>query len=37
MIERPVLLGEPFPVWDFAQAVDSMVKGHAVKTQLSLS
>ena len=32
-----VLLGEPFPVWDFAQAVDSMVKGHAVKTQLSLS
>ncbi len=31
-----VLLGEPFPVWDFAQAVDSMVAGHAVKTQLSI-
>jgi threonine dehydrogenase-like Zn-dependent dehydrogenase len=29
-----VLLGEPFPVWDFAAAVDSMVAGHAVKTQL---
>lgn len=31
-----VLLGDPFPVWDFAQAVDSMVAGHAVKTQLSI-
>ena len=32
-----VLLGEPFPVWDFAQAIDSMVAGHAVKTQLRIS
>lgn len=31
-----VLLGEPFPVWNFAQAVDSMVAGHAVKTQLNI-
>lgn len=32
-----VLLGESFPVWDFAMAVDSMVAGHAVKTQLRFS
>ncbi len=32
-----VLLGVPFPVWDFAKAVDSMVAGHAVKTQLSIA
>lgn len=31
-----VLIGDPFPVWSFAQAVDSMVAGHAVKTQLSI-
>jgi 2-desacetyl-2-hydroxyethyl bacteriochlorophyllide A dehydrogenase len=31
-----VLLGDPFSVWDFAAAVDSMVAGHAVKTQLRL-
>lgn len=29
-----VLLGEPFPVWDFAAAIDAMAAGHAVKTQL---
>lgn len=32
-----VLLGDPFPVWDFARAVESMVAGHAVKTQLRFS
>ncbi len=32
-----VLLGDPFPVWDFVAAVDSMVAGHAIKTQLSIS
>ncbi len=32
-----VLLGDPFPVWDFARAIDSMVAGHAVKTQLGFS
>ena len=31
-----VLLGDQFPVWDFAQAVDSMAAGHAVKTQLNI-
>ena len=31
-----VLLGDPFPVWNFAEAVDSMVAGHAVKTQLRI-
>ncbi len=31
-----VLLGDPFPVWEFARAVDSMVAGHAVKTQLRI-
>ncbi len=29
-----VLLGDPFPVWEFAAAVESMVAGKAVKTQL---
>ena len=31
-----VLLGDPFSVWDFAAAVDSMVAGNAVKTQLRI-
>ena len=31
-----VLLGDPFQVWDFTAAVDSMVAGHAVKTQLRI-
>ena len=29
-----VLLGDPFPVWDFGAAVDGMAAGHVVKTQL---
>ena len=29
-----VLLGEPFSVWDFGSAVNSMIAGNAVKTQL---
>ena len=29
-----VLLGESFPIWDFAAEVDSMVAGHAAKIQL---
>ncbi|MBL8581229.1 MAG: alcohol dehydrogenase catalytic domain-containing protein [Rhizobiaceae bacterium] len=32
--EAARLIGEPFSVWDFAAAVDSMAKGHAIKTQL---
>ena len=32
-----VLLGDPFPVWNFAEAVDSMVAGHSIKTQLRIS
>ena len=31
-----MLLGDAFPVWDFTKAIDSMVAGHAVKTQLSI-
>jgi 2-desacetyl-2-hydroxyethyl bacteriochlorophyllide A dehydrogenase len=29
-----LLLGEPFPVWDFAAAIDSMAAGQTVKTHL---
>ena len=29
-----VLLGEPFPIWDFGAAVESMAAGHTIKTQL---
>lgn len=29
------LIAEPFSVWEFAAAVDSMAAGHSVKTQLS--
>jgi 2-desacetyl-2-hydroxyethyl bacteriochlorophyllide A dehydrogenase len=32
-----ILLGDAFPVWEFSEAVDSMVAGHAVKTQLRLT
>jgi 2-desacetyl-2-hydroxyethyl bacteriochlorophyllide A dehydrogenase len=32
--QASVLIGESFPVWDFAGAVDSMAKGRAIKTQL---
>lgn len=30
-----VLIGESFPVWDFAAAVEAMARGETVKTQLS--
>jgi 2-desacetyl-2-hydroxyethyl bacteriochlorophyllide A dehydrogenase len=32
-----ILLGQTFPVWDFAAAVDSVSCGHDVKTQLVVS
>ncbi|WP_197716968.1 alcohol dehydrogenase catalytic domain-containing protein [Mesorhizobium sp. DCY119] len=32
--EAETLIGEPFNIWDFAAAVDSMADGRAIKTQL---
>lgn len=32
--EAETLIGEPFNIWDFAAAVDSMANGRAIKTQL---
>ena len=33
-IEAETLIGQPFQVWDFAAAVESMAEGRAIKTQL---
>ena len=35
--QAAVLLGDPFPVWDFNAAVDSMSAGRSIKTQLTLT
>lgn len=32
--QAELMIGEPFSVWDFEAAVDSMSKGHSIKTQL---
>ncbi len=32
--QAELMIGEPFSVWDFEAAVDSMTKGHSIKTQL---
>lgn len=35
--EAAKLIGQPFAVWDFAAAVESMAAGRAIKTQLALN
>ncbi len=32
--QAELMIGEPFSVWDFEAAVESMSKGHSIKTQL---
>ena len=32
--QAELMIGEPFSVWDFEAAVDSMTKGNSIKTQL---
>jgi hypothetical protein len=32
--QTELMIGEPFSVWDFEAAVDSMSQGKSIKTQL---